>query len=205
MVLKRDQKRIKPKCVKKLFSEKIGVKIRLPLFHRIHYQNSIKEISMRQKIYGTFSNVDDAKQAFGNIKKVSLNQADLTIVFADNREARSYERQAHFEFGTENHGELPQGELHLGDLPQYNNCIWPGLQSKNLSGIGKIQMGTSNHHGVFNFIEPRICISGEDLGVIAPQIKANKVVAIIEADAVLVPQLRFILESNGAEVHSNPE
>lgn len=156
---------------------------------------------MRQKIYGIFSNVDDAKQAFGRIKKASLNQADLTIVFADNRENHVTKGNNNYEFAAENFGES------LKDTAHTRTSIWPGLQTENLSGIGKIQIGSSNNQKIADSVDHdrAIQLVGDDLAIIAQQVKANKVVTIIEAEAELVPQVRLILESNGAEIISKPE
>ncbi|HBF36520.1 MAG TPA: hypothetical protein DDW50_04285 [Firmicutes bacterium] len=143
---------------------------------------------MRRKLYGIFSNIDDAKQALGNIKKESLNLADLTVIFADNGEVRDRKREFDFEVSSEN----------LGKPPQDMNRLWPGLQSQNLFGIGKIQIGSSLNHQLHNSSELNLHLDESDLAVIGPQVKANKVAAIIETEVDLLPKLRFILESNGA-------
>ncbi|HBE78480.1 MAG TPA: hypothetical protein DDW65_12000 [Firmicutes bacterium] len=148
---------------------------------------------MRQKIYSIFSNVNDAKQAFGSIKKASLNQADLTIIFADEQQHQIGKRNDNYEFAGE-------GEYVIE--PPANTIIWPGLQTQILAGIGKVQIGlcgsnqTDNQMGESNLIQQ----VGEDLRIIEREIKSDKVVAIIETDSELLPKLRLILESNGGEI-----
>ncbi len=150
---------------------------------------------MRSKLYGIFSNIDDAKQALGNIKKESLNLADLTVIFADDSEAFERKRDSKFEFGNENFGE---------QTPKINRS-WPGLQSQNLFGIGKIQIGSSQYHKGEDSQKQKLHLDESDLAIIGPQVKANKVAAIIESEVDLLPKLRFILESSGAFVISNGE
>jgi hypothetical protein len=149
---------------------------------------------MRRKIYGIFSNIDDAKQALGNIKKESLNLADLTVVFADNSGTLDRKkRESDFEFADD-----------YGETTQMNRS-WPGLQSQNLYGIGKIQIGSSQYQQSETSPKPLQCLDENDLAIIGPQLKANRVAAIIESDIDLLPKLRFILESNGAFVISKGE
>jgi hypothetical protein len=150
---------------------------------------------MKQKIYGIFSNIDDAKQALGSIKKELLNLADLTIIFSDDQEPHVSRRRNNFEFATE----------YFIESSQRSTLIWPGLKEEDLSGVGKIQIG-SNHSSELNS-SPSSQISNladEDLGIIEREIKTNKVVAIIEAEPELLPKLRLILESNGAEIIAVP-
>jgi hypothetical protein len=152
---------------------------------------------MRQKIYGIFSNVNDAKQAFGSIKKESLNQADLTIVFANDQETKANHRKDNYEFATE----------YFIETPRNSPPSWPGLKEESLSGIGKIQIGFNIPTKSGNPSEPitSMQLAEGDLGIIEREIKAHKVVTIIEAEPEFVPKLRLILESNGAEIISIPE
>jgi hypothetical protein len=157
---------------------------------------------MRQKIYGIFSNVNDAKQAFGSIKKTSFNQADLTIIFADNQEKHDTQGGGgNYEFAVEYFRESVQ------DIARKYNNTWPGIQTKDLAGIGKIQIGSSNIQKMTGIIEHDGIVkpSGDDLEIVAEQVKAKRIVAIIEAESELVPQVRLILESNGAEILSRTE
>lgn len=156
---------------------------------------------MRQKIYGIFSNVNDAKQAFGSIKKTSFNQADLTIVFADNQEKHDTQGGGNYEFAVEHFRESFQ------DIAQKYNNTWPGVQTKDLAGIGKIQIGSSNIQKMAGIIEHNDVVkpSGDDLEIVTAQVKAKRIVAIIEAESELIPQVRLILESNGAEILSRTE
>ncbi len=149
---------------------------------------------MRSKLYGIFSNIDDAKQALGNIKKESLNLADLTVVFADNSETLERRRESDLELAND-----------LGEPALKSNRVWPGLQSQNLSGIGNIKIGTSQSQLLAQSPKGPLHLDENDLAVIGPQIKANRVAAIIESDVDLLPKVRFILESNGAFVISNGE
>jgi hypothetical protein len=146
---------------------------------------------MRQKIYSVFSNLDDAKQAFGSIKKASLNQADLTIIFADEQQHQIGKRNDNYEFA---------GEYLIE--PASNSTIWPGLQTQILAGIGKVQIGLCGINQTDKQMkEPNLIQQvGEDLGLIEREIKSDKVVAIIETDSELLPKLRLILESNGGEI-----
>ena len=152
---------------------------------------------MRQKIYGIFTNVDDAKQAFGSIKKESLNQTDLTIVFANGQETHADHRKDNYEFATE----------YFIESSRNAPTSWPGLKEESLFGIGKIQIGFNNPTKIDDPSEltRSLPLAEADLGIIEREIKANKVVTIIEAEPELVPKLRLILESNGAEIISIPE
>jgi hypothetical protein len=149
---------------------------------------------MRSKLYGIFSNIDDARQALGNIKKESLNLADLTVVFADNSETLDHRRESDLEFARD-----------LGDPALKSNRVWPGLQSQNLSGIGKIKIGSSQPWPHAKSPKGPLRLDEDDLAVIGPQIKANRVAAIVECDVDLLPKLRFLLESQGAFVISSGE
>lgn len=158
---------------------------------------------MRQKIYSVFSNVDDAKQALGSIKKASLNQADLTVVFAEDQENPEMQDKNNYEFGAEHFGSPFRD---AADTFKHNN-VWPGLQTEKLAGVGKIHIGSSNIRTISGFMDHDhpIGLAGDDLDVITKQVKANKVVAVIDAEVELIPRVRLILETHGAEILSKLE
>ena len=108
-------------------------------------------LSMKQKIYGSFSNIADAKLAIGNIKKENFNRVGLTIIFAS--EERRVQDQHRYEFSN---------DFTLEPAPDKNSFLWPGLKEENILGLGKIQIAA-------NYLaeqDPVPMIPDRDLGVI---------------------------------------
>ncbi|MGE5582498.1 MAG: hypothetical protein ACM3X9_08150 [Bacillota bacterium] len=151
---------------------------------------------MKRKIYGVFSNLDDAKSAVGSIKKVSFNRTNLTVVFSGDDRGGQHQPGIDFEFSSEF---LPAGGREKAVPPLR------GVKEENLPGVGKVQIAANIVQNFTDNDQPAsMGLTGRDLGVVERMVKDDKVLAIVEADADLLPKLRFILESNGAEVITEP-
>lgn len=134
---------------------------------------------MRPKIVITFNNIDDAKSAFGQIKKESWNQANFAVVFAEiSKTSGDFE----YEFA---------GENFIGE-PTARQEVWPGVRETELSGIGKVYLGTDFENSlIINEIAGR-----PDL---QRQLQEQKIIAVLEVDAKIKERVETVLANNGAE------
>jgi hypothetical protein len=145
---------------------------------------------MKEKLFGVFSNIDDAKSALGQIKMESWNRADLTVLFSGQKIDKE-RREDDFELAA---------EYFLNDSQRTPPPIWPGFREENIHGIGKVQIGSSypvEKESLPGKIEE---LAGGELETIGREISSQKVVTIIEVEPEIMPKVRFILEKNGAEV-----
>ena len=143
---------------------------------------------MKQKIYAAFNNLDDAKLAMGSIKKENLNQANLKVIFLTDQTGKDFQKD-HYEFGE---------EFFPPNIPTNSHLVWPGVKVVNILGLGKVQIAVNTplpHERNFGSE-----LVDEDLKIVEPEVKAQKIVAIIEAETDLIPKFKFILQSNGAEI-----
>lgn len=147
---------------------------------------------MREKLYGIFLNIDDAKSASGKIKKESFNQTDLTIIIPILDLNQTNDQKNDVEFAKEL----------VGDHFQQNHSVdWPGMQEDYLAGVGKVQIGSSLPSLAQNDnLSPKYRIEEEDMGVIQTEILAKKIVTIVKVEPELLPQIRLIMESCGADL-----
>lgn len=149
---------------------------------------------MRQRLFGIFSSIDDAKAAAGQIKKESWNQADLTIVYSNQEHANlshPNRNEDDFELAAENF---------LEDLDREPPPVWPGLKEDYLEGIGPVRIGASNQTGQESLPGKIARLAGGDLPAIEREIQSQKVVALIEAEPEVFRKVRHILEKSGAEI-----
>lgn len=147
---------------------------------------------MRQRLFGIFSSIDDAKAAAGQIKKESWNLADLTIIYSN----QEHENLSHpnrneddYELAAENFLEDPEREP---------PPVWPGLKEEYLEGIGPVRIGSqTNQESLPGKI---VRLAGSDLPAIEREIQSQKVVAMIEVEPEVFRKVRHILEKSGAEI-----
>ena len=138
---------------------------------------------MKEKVYAAFSSIEDAKNAFGQIKKTSWNKADLTIVFSENL----------------NHSNLAYefaGEGFINDLNS-NQTTWPGVDEFEIEGIGKVFVGQSAG-GTDGF-------SQSEIDLILKEKDKQRLFGIIEVEPDILPHAQFIMESCGGEMLFNQE
>lgn len=140
---------------------------------------------MRLRIVSFFNNIDDAKNAFGRIKKESWNKANLAVLF---RETGSENPAgAGYEFASDNW-------MTVSNLA----TAWPGVDQVELSGIGRVYLGT-------NFPDLRTInsLTREHPGL-KQGLQEQKIVTVVEVNPEIQNRVRVILASNGAEI-INPQ
>jgi len=136
---------------------------------------------LRPKIVSTFNNIDDAKNAFGQIKKESWNKANFAVVFAD---AAKITGNFEYEFATENF---------LGE-PATRQSVWPGVREVEMSGVGKVYLGTDlGSSEIINGVT-RQCPN------LKQQLQAEKIIAILEVSPEIKERVEAILANNSAEI-----
>lgn len=134
---------------------------------------------MKERILGVFSNIDDAKNAFGQIKKATWNQVELAVVFGD-----SVNRQ-------EDYMELAvEGFIETSPTPQK---IWPGVQEKFIEGLGQFYVGESPQH-------PIDLNNKDTLDFIKRETSNQHIIGIIDAEPEVISKIQLIMESNGGEI-----
>ncbi len=152
---------------------------------------------MKQRILGVFHNIDDAKSALGQIKKESMNQAELTVIIGDRFHIRTRESQTLFETAAEDFADQNLGSR---DSESRIDHFWPGLKEEQLLGIGVVKVGHNSPDP--NDVQSawRQKLTETALQIIGAEIAAKKIITFIEFDPRFLPKLRFIMETNGAEL-----
>ncbi len=146
---------------------------------------------MREKIFGFFANIDDAKSAIGSIKKENFNQAELTVIFAEDNQNKKANNSANYEFATESF---------LQSSPDRSIINWPGIKKQKIAGVGEIQIGLNKTIDSFDNTQISIGMNGEDLSIVQQGLKENKVITIIEAEPNILSRAKAVLERHGAEI-----
>lgn len=139
---------------------------------------------MQNRIYATFSHLNTAKTALGQIKKNSWNRADLSVIYADRPDSK--EENGSFEIAVE--GFIEQNQIK-------KQVDWPGVKTAYLEGVGVINYASLNGKGLASIIANR-----ESDHWLIEELASAKTVAVVDTEPELAPELRLILENNGAEV-----
>jgi hypothetical protein len=140
---------------------------------------------VRQRIFGIFSSPEDSRNALGRVKKESWNRAEITVVIPEPN-AKHSRTDDRFELGAE----------FFLDRKEQPVSTWPGLQASYLEGAGNIKVGTTALQHPPGILEPL----GSGLDLVQREIQNQKIVAIIDVEPELIPRIRVILESKGAEI-----
>lgn len=138
---------------------------------------------MQNRIYASFTHLNTAKKVLGRIKKNSWNRADLSVIYADPSEPRTEDSK--YEMAVEGFIE--------NNLPKNPNSRWPGLKTAYLDGVGAVNYASPDGKGLAEII-------ADHPSELVNELASAKTVAVIDTDPELVPELRMILESNGAEI-----
>ncbi len=140
---------------------------------------------MRQRIFGIFSNTEDSRNVLGRVKKESWNRAEITLVIPEPT-VKQPRNEDHFELGSE----------FFLDRKDQPISSWPGLQASYLEGAGNIRVGTTARQHPPGILEPL----GPELDLLQREVRNQKIVALIDVEPELIPRIRVILESKGAEI-----
>jgi hypothetical protein len=134
-----------------------------------------------------FTNIEDARNALGRIKKESWHRADLTVILPEGSPESS-----------NNDSMELAAEFAAQDRDEKRD--WSGLRRDYWDGLGKIRYGTTfRRQPGKNQVLPET-LAGQALQIVQQGIKDSKVVTIIDFEPELRAKLRVILESRGAEV-----
>lgn len=139
---------------------------------------------MQNRIYATFNHLNSAKAALGQIKKSSWNRADLAVIYAD--QFIPGQENANFEMAVEGF---------IGNNTTQKRTEWPGVKTAYLEGVGVINYASWHGEGLASIIANR-----ESDRWLIDELVAAKTVAVVDTEPGLAPELRLILENNGAEV-----
>jgi hypothetical protein len=120
----------------------------------------------------------------GQIKKNSWNRADLSVIYTESPGSNT--ENAKYEIAVEGFIE--------NNLPA-KTTEWPGLKTAYLDGVGVINYASGNGKGLASIIANR----ASDPWLIN-ELASAKTVTVIDTESELAPELRLILENNGAEV-----
>ncbi len=145
---------------------------------------------MRQRIYGLFNNIEDARNALGRIKKESWRRADLSIILpADSERPQENSMEFAADFSEKRPGS-PWSD-------------WPGLQQEYWEEVGNVRVGSTLGDASNPTPSIRENLAGKALQFVQRGIRDSKVVTIIDFEPELLYKLRFILESKGAELQAD--
>lgn len=132
-----------------------------------------------RRIVGVFSNVNDARNALGRIKKESWNRAEISVLIKQPSPETSYEF----------------GEDFSRQQRQRRKVMWSGLKQEFIDGVGMVQIGSTNgqrRQDHYAFLKK---ITGA-----VPYNLDQKIVGIIEVEDDLVESIYTILNSKGADI-----
>lgn len=150
---------------------------------------------MKRRLLGVFNSIDDAKHALGQIKKEGWNQTQFMVIVGEPDANRDNQRKTHFEIAGENFLENNHPATGSGI-----NRVWPGLKEMELAGVGTVNVGYNIPVEESNESAMNQQLSETDIQVVEREIFANKIVALIEVEEQFIPKLRFIMDTNGAEL-----
>lgn len=141
----------------------------------------------KKLLIGVFENMTDAKNALGRIKKATWNRADLALIVPQ-KSHRGMSGDVDLELASESFLDLP----HQGHLP-----LQSGLRPQTISGVGEVLIGQGRNNGL---VPQGLNLSQPEFERIQQSLQEHRLLAVIKADPGVLPKLRLILETSGANI-----